>query len=245
VSLAIVDQDPAVAHTYSRGAGIFTAAAEHWAIAVDPDQTYEWQMLLQAAYVLDDVLDGNEPQVAREQIYENYAAIMLSKQLPATYTTPAVLAKVRDLSNLWSQEKRERLADVILQIKDIASEKRETYSAKVLGQLALREGLETARFLAFDDDQTESTQRFNSWFEKLLQFGVVVDSSIDLAEDYTNGLTRIRPSRFNKATIAVSGVVSAARLLAITPLQLYRPLANAARALTDDTTKDTLRNSGR
>jgi hypothetical protein len=213
-------------HTYSRGTAIFQAAAESFGVQLNEGQAEEWRSLIKAAFVLDGILDSDLPQSEREFSFDR-----------------AIPELIYPLAENWDQQKLDRIVDAAMHVKDIASEKRAATSARKLGDLAIYEGIETKRFLQLEDAEEISIANFNGWLEVLLPFGVVVDTSIDLPEDYTNGLTQVNPSIINRALIASRGFKYVNRLASTTPAKLYRPLIVAAKAVTMDTNKDMVSNT--
>ena len=213
-------------HTYSRGAIIFQAAAESFGVQLADEQNAEWQSLIKTAFILDNILDSDLPQVEREETFD--------KSVPEL---------IYPIAEDWDTVKLDRVVSAAMNVKEIAGEKRATTSAKKLGNLALYEGLETKRFLQLQDSDDLGVTNFNAWLEYLLTFGVVVDTVVDLPEDYSNGLTMVEPSVINRSIIAAYGLRKASRLIATTPASLFVPLSKAARAVTDDSFKDKLNNT--
>lgn len=224
------------AHTYSRGADVIRHAAEQWGITVSEEQSLEWQYLIASAYVLDNSLDNNaRPIKEREQQYDDLLADLLAGRLAADGVTDA-----ESLVGGWQDEKIERIRTAAQSIKEIARTKRQTMDAKGLGKLALFEGAETARFLSIEATD-EPSQDFNRWLRDFLRLGVVVDSAVDLPEDYGNRLTLVQPTHRNQLIIAMYSVASGVRLAKTTPLRLYRELALAGCATVSDRRKDKAR----
>ncbi len=217
------------AHNYSRGATILTMAAESYGLKPSAEQTEEWRLLIKAAFELDGTLDSQAPQHERETLCDAYTGHMLGGiefVLPIDESFTILRQKVAN----WPDRKISRISSVIGNIKEIAAAKREATKAKTLGKLAVFEGAETARYLQLDGHNAGD---FNGWLKALLEFGVVVDSSIDLPEDFVDGLTQVKPSRLNQAAILSYGATCVSKLAAATPLSLYRPLFAAARAVSD------------
>jgi len=231
-------------HTYSRGTDIFAIAANSFGFQPSSDQLEEWAKLLFAAHILDDLLDSERSQIEREEAYDNHVGAMFNvPEENVLILEPELFSGIRSYSEKWPKNKVARVKSLTENVKDIASTRRNLTSAKDLGLLGLREGTETARLFEIDSPLWVGEQNFNKWLEVLLRFGVVVDTAVDLPEDYSNGLTKVQPTRFNQVAIARCGMAEIKPLLARTPLRLYWMLAKAAGAVADDTKKDTkLRN---
>ncbi|MES2970846.1 MAG: hypothetical protein V4702_00815 [Patescibacteria group bacterium] len=210
-------------HTYSRGAEIFRLAAESFGVTLPSEQLGEWQFLIKAAFTLDNILDSDMPLSEREKAFDE-----------------GVEALLYPLAEQWDDRKINRVVSAADRVKNIAAEKREAVSARLLGKLAVHEGEETARFLQLDNPAGSNADDFNTWLKYLLRFGVPIDTAVDLREDYGHNLTQVTPTRLNSAVIASFAMPWARQLLTRTPSRLYRPLFAAARAVTQDTAKDTV-----
>ncbi len=227
-------------HTYSRGVDIFVVAAQSFGFKPSLGQVEEWGKLLGAARILDDLLDSEKPQSEREQAYDRHVEAMFNQpEENVPILEPELFSEIRACSEKWSTTKVVKVRSLTENVKDVASTRRDLTSARELGLLGLREGTETARLFEVDSPLWVGEQDFNIWLERLLRFGVVIDTSLDLPEDYTNGLTMVQPTKFNQITIARCGAPEIKPLLARTPLKLYWMLAKAAGAVADDTRKDT------
>ncbi len=227
-------------HKYSRGVDIFVASAQSFGFNPSLSQVEEWAKLLGAARLLDDLLDSEKPQSEREQAYERHVEAMFNQPDENVHILePELFSGIRVCSEKWSTYKVAKVRSLTENVKDVASIRRDLTSARELGLLGLREGTETARLFEVDSPLWVGEQDFNMWLETLLRFGVVIDTSLDLPDDYTNGLTMVQPTKFNQITIARCGVTEIKPLLVRTPLKLYWMLAKAAGAVADDTRKDT------
>lgn len=227
-------------HTYSRGVDIFVVAAQSFGFKPSSGQVEEWGKLLGAARILDDLLDSEQTQLDREEAYDRHVDAMFNEpDEEALILEPRLFSGIRACSEGWTTTKVNRVRSLTENVKDVALTRRDLTSAKELGLLGLREGTETARLFEIDSPLWVGEQDFNEWLETLLRFGVVVDTAVDLPEDYSNGLTKVQPTRLNQVAIARCGAPEIKPLLARTPLRLFWMLAKAAGAVADDTKKDT------
>jgi hypothetical protein len=228
-------------HTYSRGVGIFVASAQSFGFNPTESQVDEWVKLLGAARLLDDLLDSEKPQAEREEEYDRHVGAMFDRPdngLPIL--EPELFSGIRDYSERWSVGKTSKVKSLTENVKEIASIRRGLTSARELGLLGLREGTETARLFEVDSPLWVGEQDFNAWLEALLRFGVVVDTALDLPEDFANCLTKVSPTRKNQLLVARCGMSEVKPLFAKTPANLYWSLAKAAGAVADDTKKDSI-----
>jgi hypothetical protein len=233
-------EDPQL-HTYSRGAEIFATAADKFGLYVSDDQSNEWQAMLAACRNLDDILDGQAPQVEREESYDAEVARLFMAPLDnADAQYNGLTSNMQALARDWSAEKTTRVIDATMAIKEIALTRRMAFHPHALGRLALFEGVQTARLFEIEN-QTGTEDRFNQWLQVLMQVGIVVDSAVDLAQDFGNRLTRVEPTKANQLRILRFAVPRIRQLVATTPNSLYLPLFNATRAVVDDSKKDSLR----
>lgn len=230
-----------VAHSYSRGVDIFVTAAQSFGFNPSAMQISEWQDLLGAARLLDDLLDSDNPQLDREKAYDAHVSAMF--EVPddgASILNPSLFSTLRSHSERWSDGKAERVRSLTANVRDIASTKRLLSSAKELGAVALQEGTETARLFEIDSPSSSAEQSFNTWLDRLLRFGVVIDTALDLPEDYQNGLTLVSPTLLNRGFVALCGRADLIGLATKTPAKLYWMLVKAAGAVIDDVGKDAI-----
>lgn len=228
-------------HTYSQGTQIFVSAAHSFGAQLDSDTPSEWTNLLEAAYLLDGMLDSQRPQEEREATYDAHVAALFDESVPLVDIPEEHLGlytSLRQQSTTWTSQKHERVITATAKIKVIAAERRATTSPRMLGLIGLREGFETAQIFAIEGDESPANSRFNAWLVSLLKFGIIVDTIVDLQQDYTNGLNQVEPTPPNRARLIPHALPELARLARLNPLPLYAKLFRAMLAVTDDTQKD-------
>ncbi len=235
-----------VPHDYSRGLEIFGRVANSFGIEVSFDQQEEWRLMLRACRVLDDVLDCDDPLAERKARYYDLILNIFghddSKELSTDELHPEFCA-LSDGYRTWSEDKESRVRGALEAIEGIADEKRREVSARKLGLIAIKEGYETSKLFSLDpsSDATIAVTRFNEWLNVLLCFGVVVDTCVDLQEDYDNNLTLVTPTFSNRMQVASAATRFLPPLVRLTPSGAVMSLASAAKAVIDDTRKDSLR----
>ncbi len=223
-------------HKYERGSKILYDAATAMGVDVEPQQFVEWRYLISSAYALDNVIDDttrlfSDNSTAFDQLLDEVVAGELS--------TDRYGFDAQQITESWEYQKVQRIVSAASRVKEIALAKRTTDSATFLGSLALIEGSETARFLEIDE-ANEEDRRFNDWLHDFMQFGVVIDATVDLEQDYSNQLTLVEPTRANQIRIARTAVRPGLRLIRSTPRKIYQDIIGAGLATVNDRAKDSM-----
>jgi hypothetical protein len=174
---------------------VFKSLAESFGVNVEEEHLSYWQSMLTIARALDTIVDDTQPDSLDDEV----SALLSGKPIAGTTKTEAeefqaVLAKASD----------ERRAIIMagLEINDIAKRRRSVSDAREMLRIHREEGELFARIMTIDNpEQDPAIDRFNDWFIRFGVAGYQLDSFMDLADDFKNGVAAVPPTPANYFTV--------------------------------------------
>lgn len=225
-------------HTYSRGANLLCDAARGFGIEVTEKQAEQWRLLFFAFHELDSLLDSSEPYEKRSSEYDQMIGVITGDSKHACNGCYACELHVQMLEE--TAARKAVFSTNAELIKLLGEDRRTTNSVRQLGRLSIDEGKMTAKLLEIVNDTWQASV-FNRWLGNVGVFAGIIDAAIDLPSDYATGLTRVHPLQRNRLALAFMGVPYAAKVARRLNPSLAGSFAKAFFAVSDDRTKDILR----
>ena len=186
-------------HTYSRGAQLLSLAANGFGVEVSSDQFDEWQAMFGSIYKLDSILDSDLGAIDRENRYDILVSDLIDSSAEGEACLPGCqLCRLKNQISSWGVPRVDELGKNLEEIKKLTLMRRETSNAVTLGKLVLLEGALAADLLAIPAEP-----KFNNWLRLLGASGTIIDTVVDLEEDYDRKLTRVTPGITNKLKLAI------------------------------------------
>ena len=225
-------------HTYSRGANLLCDAARGFDLDISDEQADQWRLVFVAMHELDGLLDSNAPYAERSTQYDGMIDVIMGDVEHAC--TGCYACELQVHMTAAAEDQRAVFKSNTELIKILGEDRRASTKVRQLGHLSRDEGRMSAELLELND-HTQQTNAFNRWLGNVGIFGAVIDTAIDLPSDYETGLTQVQPILRNRLALASMGVPYAARVARHMNLSLARSFTKAFLAVSDDSTKDIIR----
>ncbi|CAN5372622.1 hypothetical protein BH09PAT4_BH09PAT4_05920 [soil metagenome] len=209
-------------------------AAEGFGLDVSDQQMDDWAAMFGGIYKLDGIVDSDlterERRVRFDVLLDDVTlAIHDGKPvMDCENTHNCQLCHLRQ--NLVGRDEFD-LVDIGFRLDmlfDYAEKRRHTQKVPALTQLCAGEGRLTASLLEMPTQpgHESETIKFNMLLRNLGAAGTLLDTALDLQEDYENGLCQVPPTKLNKARI----ISRSLPLLALTYVQMPKALRDDVQA---------------
>lgn len=228
-------------HTYSRGSSMLMEMAHNFGVEVDEQQHDEWAATLGTIYKLDTILDSDLPKPERLGRFDALLGDVIEPGAEADCTlVPCALCQTSGHYQSWDVAKQADFASNFEALKNSAEQRRATTTYRTLGTVTLLDGAIAARLISIPAEQNSMEARFNRWLGYLGEAGAIIDTAIDLREDFERGLTQVRPTVFNRAGLIAMGLPVTEKALRGMPLRTASLIGRNMLDLYRDKDKDHL-----
>ncbi len=179
---------------------VFKSLAESFGVTVEKDHLTYWSSMLSVARALDTIVDDTQP----DSIDNEVGALLDGKPIVGISHTNA-----KDFQGIVSNASDERRAIIMggLEVNAIAKKRRAVSEPSEMLKIHREEAELFARIMTLDNPTHErSIDAFNNW---LIEFGVAgyqLDSLIDLASDFKNGVTAVAPTPANYLAVGKEAI---------------------------------------
>jgi hypothetical protein len=201
---------------------VFKSLAESFGVNVEEEHLSYWQSMLTVARALDTIVDDTQPDSLDDEV----SALLNGKPIAGTTKTEA-----EEFQAILARASDERRAIIMagLEINDIAKRRRSVSDAREMLRIHREEAELFARIMTIDNPEHDpSIDRFNGWFIRFGVAGYQLDSFMDLADDFKNGVAAVPPTPANYFTVGKEAMRDAYGSLSQLPRRTVAGLAIAS-----------------
>lgn len=201
---------------FSGSRRLFTEVAHAFDVQLEDSEAEGWGDMLHLAYAIDQKVDIEQGDVPT----------FIQKLLASKYDTgPTISVQTRFLEYMQRQpeSRHETIIHRLGSIGLLAKEQAAADTVNKVVDIRLAEAdLFSYLLLLPTENKPDKTQRekFNRWLAGFSRTGYIVDSLIDIKEDYQSGNTNLQPSITARAKLAKAATKEALNGIRQTPLKV-------------------------
>lgn len=215
-ALPVSGEQEGESRQFSGSRYLFREAAKAYKVRLEEHEDNDWRALLGGAYLVDHLLD-----VEQIDIMPAINAIVAGELRDDLHTdTQARFA------NYMRRQPKDRYVDIMRRLGGVSAMAERQASATTAGEV-IKVRLEEAELLAYllslPEDQRQDAngrRKFNKWLRGWSRAGYLLDSFIDMRDDYESGASGLEPTVKIRAQIGSTAAKEMARAAVKTPPQL-------------------------
>lgn len=178
---------------------LFSEVATVFGVEVEPQERKDWQTLGRAAYIIDQYLD-----VERDDVMPDIAPRLFSGQ-PIPGVPEELSRDCRQFLERQSPARQAEIQELLVQVKLLVDAQAVAELPADVIRIRQQEAELLANLLSLPVDGRHDAQqrhRLNAWLIAFCRTGYMLDSFLDLNEDYSSGASRVPPNFHARRVLA-------------------------------------------
>ena len=215
-----VDPYPDESKSYGGSRELFRVAATQFGVNLTDREDFGWRELLGGAYIVDHLLD-----VKKVDIMPSIQNMLDGELIPDLTALPQL--RISEYMNQQAESRRKYILDSLKQIGELVLAQRVAVKASDVVEIRIAESDIFSGILALDtEDRSDSISRsrFNSWLKSGGRTGQLLDSLLDVSEDYQNGESCVVPTTRSRSVFAAAMTKEAISTVRKTPPSLFEKM---------------------
>lgn len=197
---------------------LFAEVAEGFGVEVGPQERKDWQTLGRAAYVIDQYLD-----VVGGNVMPDIAPRLFSGR-PIAGVPETLSEDCRSFLERQSPSRQTEIREMLDRVKPLVDRQAAAVSPDEVVAIREEEAELLANFLSLPAENRPDAvgrQKFNAWLVTFCRTGYMLDSFLDIKEDFESGASGVPPSFSARRVLAAATLretIAAARQMPIRTL---------------------------
>jgi len=200
---------------------LFRNSAEAFGVHLSPQEDYDWLVIIGASMLVDHLVDVEKSNL--EESFDAIAKGHVREDLNKDVQVRTINYLVRQ-----SEEKKSKIARQLSKVSLLTEEQRNATKARSVVAVRIAESGIFSSLLHLEHnntDDSEAREKFNRWVDTWSRFGYLLDSFVDIREDFDQASSQVAPTILNRLVYAKAALKEGAELFTRTPKKIVGKIA--------------------